>query len=143
MAMLFFLFFIGILVNFQLFIAYLNEKKIFKDIEENVFFYHQNYIKYLAALILFFSILPSNYNINTAYYELFLVAPKFDKFNQDRFTKIIKASKNKEKSVTIIKTPPHLRSQFLIREDFESAQDSYTKAIAKYFLLEKIEVVEK
>jgi hypothetical protein len=138
MAFLHILFLFGFLINMQMWVAYLLR---YVDYQDFVALERKKYtwLPYLQIGMLALSILPANYNINNAYYEIFLVAPQFDTFNQKRFETLVKASKQKEKNVVLPKTPPALRSKYLIVEDFGNAQEPYNKAVARYFGLESIE----
>ncbi|TAE12335.1 MAG: hypothetical protein EAZ95_12555 [Bacteroidetes bacterium] len=139
MAFLWILFVIGFLVNMQIWVCYLCRLGFWEDNHFKIPF-QQQILTYIQIAILALSIIPANYNINNAYYEIFLVVPKFDAFNQERFETLAKASKQGKQNVVLPKTPPALRSKFLIVEDFGDAQEPYNKAVARYFGLASIEV---
>lgn len=99
--------------------------------ETNIF----NYLKILLIILFLF---PSNYNINNAYYECVLVAPKLAKFNKDRLQTIIKAKKSGKTHLKVLLTPPVLRSKFLLPDDFGLENIYFNKSVANYFGLESI-----
>jgi hypothetical protein len=133
-AFLFILFVFSIIFNLQLWVSY-----YYDAIHTYIVPLESPFRQGMIGLFLVISALPTHHNINNAYYELFLVAPKLYEFNEKRFQLITEARRAGKKQVRVPLTPVHLRSSFLLPDDFGVENVYFNKHVALYFGLESIE----
>ncbi len=142
-SLLYLLFLILFFCNLQILASY-----IFKanKIDDNIMIVfvsnYKNISKNIMLFLIILMIMPSAYLVNSAYYEIFLVAPKYANFNQKRFIEIQEAVKRKEKSIKLEQTPKALKSIFLFHEDFKHKDFYYNRNIAGYFGIDEIDIIQ-
>jgi hypothetical protein len=133
-----FLFYWSLWANIQLWLCFYAEKLEKYKLDSLEVHPHKNLFLGIMSLFLVISIMPSSQNINQAYYEVAFVVPGYQDFIKKRLD-LLQSSRGKE-GVILRQIPAHLRSQFLLVEDYSKGSNSYIRCTEEYFDIKKIKI---
>jgi hypothetical protein len=133
-----FLFYWSLWANVQLWLCFYAEKLEKYKLDSLEVHPHKNLFLGIMSLFLVISIMPSSQNINQAYYEVAFVVPGYQDFIKKRLD-LLQSSRGKE-GVILRQIPAHLRSQFLLVEDYSKGSNSYIRCTEEYFDIKKIKI---